>query len=78
LILPGVMPIVGETEAQAKEQLDRLQSWLTPTNALTLVSQRLGYDISGYALDDPIPDFPTPTESSRSFSTQNFSVFYFQ
>ena len=37
-ILPGVMPIIGETDAQAKEQLDRLQSWLTPTNALALVS----------------------------------------
>ena len=74
VILPGVMPIIGETEAQAKEQLDRLQSWLTPTNALTLVSQRLGYDISGYALDDPIPDFPAPTESSRSFSTALFEM----
>ena len=27
-ILPGVMPIVGETDAEAKEQLDRLQSFL--------------------------------------------------
>lgn len=67
-ILPGVMPIIGETDAQAKEQLDRLQSWLTPTNALTLVSQRLGYDISGYPLDGPVPDFPTPTEGGRAFS----------
>ena len=41
-ILPGVMPIIGETDEQAKEQLARLQSWLTPTNALALVSQRIG------------------------------------
>ena len=68
-ILPGVMPILGQTDAQAKEQLDRLQSWLTPTNALTLVSQRLGYDISGYPLDGPVPDVPPPTEGSRAFST---------
>ena len=38
-ILPGIMPIIGETDAQAKEQLDRLQSWLTPTNAIALVSK---------------------------------------
>src|SRR5215475_6376096 len=73
-ILPGVMPIIGQTDAQAKEQLDRLQSWLTPTNALTLVSQRLGYDISGYALDGPVPEFPTPTEGSRAFSTALFEM----
>jgi N-acetyl-S-(2-succino)cysteine monooxygenase len=68
-ILPGVMPIIGETNEKAKEQLDRLQSWLTPTNALSLVSQRIGYDISGYPLDGPIPDFPEPTERGRAFSS---------
>jgi FMN-dependent oxidoreductase (nitrilotriacetate monooxygenase family) len=67
-ILPGVMPIIGETDAQAKEQLDRLQSWLTPTNALALVSSRVGYDISGYPLDGPIPDFPDKTDRGQAFS----------
>ena len=54
-ILPGVMPIIGHTEAEAKAKLSRLQSWLTPTSALTLVSSRLGYDVSGHALDAPVP-----------------------
>jgi FMN-dependent oxidoreductase (nitrilotriacetate monooxygenase family) len=67
-ILPGVMPIIGESDQQAKEQLDRLQSWLTPTNAITLVSQRVGFDISGYPLDGPIPDFPQHTERGQAFS----------
>jgi FMN-dependent oxidoreductase (nitrilotriacetate monooxygenase family) len=67
-MLPGVMPIIGETDAQAKEQLDRLQSFLTPTNALALVSQRVGYDISGYPLDGPIPDFPEQTDRGQAFS----------
>jgi FMN-dependent oxidoreductase (nitrilotriacetate monooxygenase family) len=67
-ILPGVMPIIGETDAQAKEQLDRLQGWLTSTNALTLVSQRLGYDIAGYPLDGPIPDFGQQTDRGQAFS----------
>ena len=67
-ILPGVMPIIGETDEQAKEQLDRLQSWLTPTNALALVSQRIGHDISGYPLDGPVPDFPEQTERGQAFS----------
>ena len=67
-ILPGVMPIIGETDEQAKEQLARLQSWLTPTNALALVSQRMGHDISGYPLDGPVPDFPEKTERGQAFS----------
>jgi FMN-dependent oxidoreductase (nitrilotriacetate monooxygenase family) len=67
-ILPGVMPIVGDTDAEAKDTLDRLQSFLTPTNALTLVSQRIGYDISGYPLDGPIPDFPEKTDRGQAFS----------
>ncbi len=66
-ILPGVMPIIGETDEQAKEQLARLQSWLTPTNALALVSQRIGHDISGYPLDGPVPDFPQ-TDRGQAFS----------
>jgi FMN-dependent oxidoreductase (nitrilotriacetate monooxygenase family) len=67
-VLPGVMPIIGETNEQAKDLLARLQSWLTPTNALTLVSQRLGHDISGYPLDGPVPEFPL-TNRGQSFST---------
>src|SRR5215813_13060196 len=67
-ILPGVMPIIGDSEEQAKEQLARLQSWLTSTNALALVSQRIGHDISGYPLDGPIPDFPEKTERGQAFS----------
>jgi FMN-dependent oxidoreductase (nitrilotriacetate monooxygenase family) len=67
-ILPGVMPIIGETEEQAKEQLARLQSWLTSTNALALVSSRIGHDITGYPLDGPIPDFPEKTERGQAFS----------
>jgi FMN-dependent oxidoreductase (nitrilotriacetate monooxygenase family) len=66
-ILPGVMPIIGDTDEEAKEQLARLQSWLTPTNALTLVSQRIGHDISGYPLDGPVPEFPQ-TGGGQSFS----------
>lgn len=66
-ILPGVMPIIGRTQAEARAQLDRLQGWLTPTNALTLVSHRIGHDISGYPLDGPVPDLPL-TNNSYSFA----------
>jgi len=65
-VLPGVMPIIGASEAEAKEKLNRLQSWLTPTNALTLVTGRIGYDVSGYPLDGPVPP-PPASEGGRTF-----------
>ena len=52
-VLPGVMPIIGSTEAEARDKLSLLQSWLTPTNALTLVTSRIGYDVTGFPLDGP-------------------------
>jgi N-acetyl-S-(2-succino)cysteine monooxygenase len=65
-VLPGVMPIIGQSEAEARQKLSRLQSWLTPTNAATLVSGRIGYDVSGYPLDGPVPA-PPSGEGGRTF-----------
>ena len=67
VILPGVMPIIGRTDAEAEAQLDRLQSWLSPTNAPTLVSNRIDHDISGYPLDGPIPALPL-SNNGQSFA----------
>ena len=65
-LLPGVMPIIGRTDAEAKALLDRLQGWLTPTNAMALVSNRIGHDLSGYPLDGRSPTSPAPTTACRS------------
>ena len=65
-VLPGVMPIIGRTESEAKDKLSLLQSWLTPTNALTLVSGRIGYDVTGCDLDAPVPP-PPPSEGGQTF-----------
>jgi FMN-dependent oxidoreductase (nitrilotriacetate monooxygenase family) len=66
-VLPGVMPIIGASDAAARETLSKLQSWLTPTNAATLVASRIGYDVSGHPMDGPVPP-PPPSEGSRTFS----------
>ena len=66
-VLPGVMPIIGRTEAEARDKLSQLQSWLTPTNALTLVTSRIGYDVTGFPLDGPVPAPPSGA-SSQTFS----------
>ncbi|HEY1797559.1 MAG TPA: LLM class flavin-dependent oxidoreductase [Stellaceae bacterium] len=65
-VLPGVMCIVGKSDAEAREQLAKLQSWITPSNALTLVTSRIGYDVSGHDLDAPVPPPPT-SDGGRTF-----------
>jgi FMN-dependent oxidoreductase (nitrilotriacetate monooxygenase family) len=67
-VLPGVMPIIGATDDEAREKLSRLQAWLTPANAATLVASRIGYDVSGHPLDGPVPP-PPPFQGSQAFST---------
>jgi FMN-dependent oxidoreductase (nitrilotriacetate monooxygenase family) len=62
-VLPGVMPIVGDSDAEAREILAKLQSWITPTNAATLVASRIGYDVSKYPLDGPVPPSPAGLNS---------------
>jgi FMN-dependent oxidoreductase (nitrilotriacetate monooxygenase family) len=66
-VLPGVMPIIGATETEAREKLSKLQSWLTPTNALILVTNRIGYDVSGHDLDGPVPAPPKTENGSSTF-----------
>ena len=60
------MPIIGETEAEARAKLAKLQSWISPTNAITLVASRIGYDVTGHDLDGPVPPPPT-SEGGRTF-----------
>jgi FMN-dependent oxidoreductase (nitrilotriacetate monooxygenase family) len=67
-VLPGVMPIIGASDAEAREQLAKLQSWITPTNAATLVASRIGYDVSGHPLDGPVPP-PPPFQGSQTFTS---------
>ncbi len=72
-VLPGVMPIIGQSDAEARDKLSLLQSWLTPTNAAVLVSGRIGYNVSGYPLDGPVPP-PPLGEGGRTFSRVLFEA----
>ena len=68
-ILPGIMPVVGESTEQAREELGQLQQCLKASDATmySVLSKRLGRDVTGYDLDSPIPDLPE-TNLGQSFS----------
>ena len=65
-VLPGVMPIIGRSDAEARETLAKLQSWVNTSNAATLVASRIGYDVSGHPLDAPPPP-PPVSQGGRTF-----------
>lgn len=59
LVLPGVLPLIGRSEAEAREKYDELQALLPPDFGLgTLQRHAGGLDLSRYPLDGPLPELP--------------------
>lgn len=58
-IMPGVMPIVGATQAEAEARLLELQELVDPHVGLSLLSDIAGgHDLGQYPLDGPLPELP--------------------
>ena len=66
-VLPGVMPVVGRTPTEARDKLALLQGFVNGSNALQLLSDRLGQDMTRYDLDGPVPDIALP-DTYHSFA----------
>jgi FMN-dependent oxidoreductase (nitrilotriacetate monooxygenase family) len=63
-ILPGVIPLVGSTEKEAREKLARLGELVDPKTALQVLAERLGHNLDRYPLDALVPDLP-PSDGMR-------------
>jgi len=58
-IMPGITPVIGRTEAEAREKYDQLQSLLPDDVALAALARfTRGIDIFSYPLHGPMPDLP--------------------
>lgn len=55
-VLPGVMPIVGRTDAEAREKFAALQEHTDIAAGIRQLSGRWGYDLSTHPLDGPVPE----------------------
>ncbi len=65
--MPGLTFFVAETRAQARAEFDELQDLIDPVMGLALLTQRMDFDFSGFAPDDPVPVIPvTPRGGSRA------------
>jgi FMN-dependent oxidoreductase (nitrilotriacetate monooxygenase family) len=67
LIMPGVSPFVGRTEAEAREKYDRLTELILEEDGVALVKGLTGgtLDLAGADLDGPLPPVE-PTEGMKS------------
>ncbi|MGW1493645.1 LLM class flavin-dependent oxidoreductase [Streptomyces sp. NPDC002402] len=57
-ILPGICPVIGATEAEARALEDELTGLQVPEYGLQQLSGMLGTDLSGLPLDGPLPGLP--------------------
>lgn len=65
-VMPGFMPIIGRTMAEAQARYDSLQGLIDDTTALRLLARLTGdLDIHAYPLDGPLPDLP-PSNAARA------------
>lgn len=58
-ILPGICPIIGRTESEAKEKEQQLNELTVPEYGLNQLSNMLGVDLHSYPLDGPLPELPS-------------------
>lgn len=57
-IMPGVYPIVGRTEEEAQEKRQQLLDLIPVEAGVARLSQQLGFDLSSYDVDGPLPELP--------------------
>ncbi len=56
-VLPGLYPVVGRTEAEAREKFDFLQSLIHPSVGLSVLEHTIGVpNLAQYPLDGPVPE----------------------
>ena len=57
-IMPGVSALVGRTEDEAQQKFDRLQSLIHPQVGVRQLTNYIGYDLSAFPIDGPLPPIP--------------------
>jgi N-acetyl-S-(2-succino)cysteine monooxygenase len=56
-IMPGIYPVVGQTEAEAREKFDYLQSLIHPSVGLAVLEHTIGVsDLARFPLHGPVPE----------------------
>lgn len=57
-ILPGLVPFIADTEAEARELEQEFTDLISPAYSLRQLSRMLGVDLTEHSLDAPLPALP--------------------
>lgn len=55
-VMPGFMPVIGDTFEEASAKLKELDRWTDIKSAMPLLEERVGHSLADYDLDGPLPD----------------------
>jgi FMN-dependent oxidoreductase (nitrilotriacetate monooxygenase family) len=71
VILPGVVPYLGSTEAEAQAREQEFTDHINPAHGLIQISRIFGVDLTNADLDEPLPEVPVEDdiEGHKSRST---------
>ncbi len=67
-IMPGLFPVVGLTQAEAREKYAMFRRTIRPGSALDAMSNRLGHDMSVYPMDEPFPNLPDSKTGTQTYA----------
>lgn len=65
LVMPGILCVLGSTEAEAHHLMDRLQDLIHPQLGLQILASHFG-DLSGHDIDGPVPDLLADVNGVKS------------
>jgi alkanesulfonate monooxygenase SsuD/methylene tetrahydromethanopterin reductase-like flavin-dependent oxidoreductase (luciferase family) len=65
-IMPGAFVVLGGSQAEAEDRKARLDALVHPDSGISSLSVMLGCDVSGFALDGPLPELPESNASRGS------------
>lgn len=57
-VLPGIVPVLGGTEAEAKRLADELDELIIPKRAVRQLTELIGVDLTDHPLDERLPELP--------------------
>jgi FMN-dependent oxidoreductase (nitrilotriacetate monooxygenase family) len=65
-VLPALVLVVGSSQAEADEKLARLDELVDPEVGMEQLQRAVDADLSGVALDDPLPEIPETKDRSKT------------
>ncbi|MFC3799121.1 LLM class flavin-dependent oxidoreductase [Cohnella sp. GCM10012308] len=69
-IMPGLSPILGSTEDEARRKERELLDLIRPEEATGFLSAMLQFDLIGYPVDGPLPEIPDPVGMSNGMKSR--------